>query len=395
MIQFFYFKFIYINLYIILKSKETNINETGIIESPIIMNNNINENITKNMIEKRNFNKNINFSIIKLKKNLIIGALKNYDWKIISPFFESFKRVKFQNCECVIFYDKITKHTIKKIKSYGVIVYKIPIKFRKVSIINCRWKLYKDFLSENKDRYKLVFAVDLRDSFFQRDVFKDYENIKKPFLGIAIEDGILSEPFNKKWIINAYGKNLYKTIEHERIICVGTIWGTVDKFYEFSKIMWRKLNSKWSIKNKVIEQAVTNFLIYHDKMFNEFLIKSFNNNGSIMTIALTNDSNIKFDDENNVLNENGEIVALVHQYDRKKFIVTKIKKKFLNKKKIYKSKYNNKLFLRFNFPLFIIFVIIIWSLVLVIRHLFKKKIKKKKQIEKKKFNLFPVFIELF
>lgn len=387
MIQFFYFKFIYINLYIILKSKETNINETGIIESPIIMNNNINENITKNMIEKRNFNKNINFSIIKLKKNLIIGALKNYDWKIISPFFESFKRVKFQNCECVIFYDKITKHTIKKIKSYGVIVYKIPIKFRKVSIINCRWKLYKDFLSENKDRYKLVFAVDLRDSFFQRDVFKDYENIKKPFLGIAIEDGILSEPINKKWIINAYGKNLYKTIEHERIICVGTIWGTVDKFYEFSKIMWRKLNSKWSIKNKVIEQAVTNFLIYHDKMFNEFLIKSFNNNGSIMTIALTNDSNIKFDDENNVLNENGEIVALVHQYDRKKFIVTKIKKKFLNKKKIYKSKYNNKLFLRFNFPLFIIFVIIIWSLVLVIRHLFKKKIKKKKQIEKKKFTL--------
>ena len=383
MIQFFYFKFIYINLYIILKSKETNINETGIIESPIIMNNNINENITKNMIEKRNFNKNINFSIIKLKKNLIIGALKNYDWKIISPFFESFKRVKFQNCECVIFYDKITKYTIKKIKSYGVIVYKIPIKFRKVSIINCRWKLYKDFLSENKDRYKLVFAVDLRDSFFQRDVFKDYENIKKPFLGIAIEDGILSEPINKKWIINAYGKNLYKTIEHERIICVGTIWGTVDKFYEFSRIMWRKLNSKWSIKNKVIEQAVTNFLIYHDKMFNEFLIKSFNNNGSIMTIALTNDSNIKFDDENNVLNENGEIVALVHQYDRKKFIVTKIKKKFLNKKKIYKSKYNNKLFLRFNFPLFIIFVIIIWSLVLVIRHLFKKKIKKKKQIEKK------------
>lgn len=395
MIPFFYFKFIYINLYIILKTKEININATAIIESSIIMNNNINENITKNMIEKRNFNKNINFSIIKLKKNLLIGALKNYNWKIISPFFESFKRVKFQNCECVIFYDKITKHTIKKIKSYGVIVYKIPIKFRKVSIINCRWKLYKDFLSENKDRYKLVFAVDLRDSFFQRDVFKDYENIKKPFLGIAIEDGILSEPFNKKWIINAYGKNLYKTIEHERIICVGTIWGTVDKFYEFSKIMWRKLNSKWSIENKVIEQAVTNFLIYHDKMFNEFLIKSFNNNGSIMTIALTNDSNIKFDDENNVLNENGEIVALVHQYDKKQFIVTKIKKKFLNKKKkIYKSKYNKKLFLRFNFPLFIIFVIIIWPLVLVIRHLFKKKIKKKKQIEKK-LNLFPVFIELF
>lgn len=242
----------------------------------------------------------------------------------------------------MIFYDKITKHTIKKIKSYGVIVYEIPIKFRNVSIINCRWKIYEDFINDNKDRYRLAFAVDIRDSFFQRDVFKDFENIKKPFLGIAIEDGILSERINKKWIINAYGKDLYKTIEHERIICVGTIWGTVDKFSEFSKIMWEKLNSKWSIKNKVIEQAVTNFLIYHDKLFNEFLIKSFNNNGSIMTLALTNDSNIKLDDKNNVLNENGEIVAVVHQYDRKHFIVTKIKKKFYNKKKIKKRRNKRK-----------------------------------------------------
>ena len=371
------------------------------------MNSNIKENITKNMIEKRNsnfsnitqlyksyfqninINDNIIFSMIKLKKNLLIGALRNYDWKIISPFFESFKRAKFQNCECIIFYDKIKEHTIKKIKSYGVIAYEIPIKFRNVSIINCRWKMYEDFLNDNKDRYKLVFAVDLRDSFFQRDVFKDYENIKKPFLGIAIEDGILSERINKKWIINAYGKDLYKTIEHERIICVGTIWGTVDKFSEFSKIMCEKLNSKWSIKNKVIEQAVTNFLIYHDKMFNEFLIKSFNNNGSIMTIALTNDSNIKLDDKNNVLNENGEIVAVVHQYDSKQFIINKIKKKFFNKKKIYKSKYNNiSSLLRFSFPLFIIiFIIIIWLLVLVIKHLFNKKIKKKKQTKKNKHTL--------
>ena len=56
MFQFFYFKFIYINLYIILKSKETNINATAITESSIIMKSNIKENITNNMIEKRNFN---------------------------------------------------------------------------------------------------------------------------------------------------------------------------------------------------------------------------------------------------------------------------------------------------------------------------------------------------
>ena len=71
---------------------------------------------------------------------------------------------------------------------------------------------------------------------------------------------------------------------HERIICVGTIWGTADKFTEFSRIMWEKLDSKWSITNNVIEQAVTNFLIYHDKMFNDCLIKSDNKNGYVIQV---------------------------------------------------------------------------------------------------------------
>ena len=405
MFQFFYFKFIYINLYIILKSKENIINTTTFIESSIPISYNKKEYITKNIIEERNFNENINSPIIKtnnnlsflyninnLKKNLLIGALKNFNWDIIEPFFESFKRAKFQNCECVIFYDRITQYTINKIKSYGVIVYEIPIKFRNVSIINCRWKIYEDFIDNNKDKYKLVFTVDLRDSFFQRDVFKDYENYTKPFLGVAIEDGILSQPINKNWLINAYGEELYKTIEHERIICVGTIWGTIDKFSEFSKIMWEKLNSKWSIMNNVIEQAVGNFLIYHDKLFNDCLIKSFNNNGSIMTISLTNDSNIKLDNEDNVLNKNGEIAAIVHQYDRKPFIVSKIKKKFCieNKKENNINKDFNKLFLIFGFSLIIIiiFIILFWLLILVIRYLLNKILKKK--FKKKKSNTLVI-----
>lgn len=248
MFQFFFFKLIYLYLYIILKSKETSINKTKFIESSKFTNNNT---ITKTIIDERIFN--INNSIINIntsysflydknnvKKNLVISTVRKLDWNIISPFFESFKRVMFQNCECIIFYDNITEYTLNKIKSYGVIVYEIPIKFKNVSIINCRWKIYEVFLKKNKDKYKLVFSVDLRDSFFQRDAFKDFENNKKPFLGVAIEDDILSQPINKEWIIRTYGEDLYKTIEHERIICVGTIWGTVDKFFEFSTILGKK-----------------------------------------------------------------------------------------------------------------------------------------------------------
>ena len=113
------------------------------------------------------------------------------------------------------------------------------------------------FFEWNQDKYNLVLTTDLRDSYFQLDAFKFYD-IGKSFLGIAIEDGKLTEMANHDWIKNGYTKELFKTIKDERIICVGTVWGTVDKFKEFSKVMWENLNSEWAKKYDVIEQGVTN-----------------------------------------------------------------------------------------------------------------------------------------
>ena len=145
---------------------------------------------------------------------------------------------------------------------------------------------------------------------------------------MALEDGNLSQGTNKKWIIDAYGMDLYNSIKNQRIICVGTILGTIDKLIEFSKIMWEKLDSEWSLRYNVIEQAVANYLIYHDKMFNDCLIKSENKNGLIMTIGLTKEKDIYFDINGNIVNGNGEVAAVIHQYDRKSKIVEKVINKY-------------------------------------------------------------------
>ena len=263
-----------------------------------------------------------------MKKNLLIAAIKNYVWKNISLFFESFKQSGFENCDCIIFVDNISQKTINKIKSYGAKVYQIPKIFKKKKLINYRWKIYEDFLNSNPDKYNLVFTADLRDVFFQKDVFK-YYNLKKPFLGVAIEDGTLSKGINKSWIIKAYGKKIYKAIKNNRIICVGTIWGSPKKFCEFSRIMWKKLNSKWSLIHNVIEQAVGNYIIYYEKKFNDCLVKSTNKDGYIMTLARTKRENIILDSKNNILNGKGEIAAVIHQYDRKSDIVKKMINKYI------------------------------------------------------------------
>ena len=262
-----------------------------------------------------------------IKKNLIIGAISNYIWKDIAIYFKSFNMVGFENCECVMFVRNMPKKTINKIKSFKVIVYKIPNKFKNINIINCRWKIYKDFLKNNQDKYNMVFTSDIRDAFFQKDIFKYYKS-EKSFLGVAIEDSTLSEATNKKWLIDAYGEELHKTIKNENIICVGTIWGTFNKFYEFSSLMWENLSSEWSFKHNIIEQAVANYLIYHEKMFNDCLLKSENKDGQVMTIGLTFRGNININSENYILNGKREIACVIHQYDRKPDIQTKIIDKY-------------------------------------------------------------------
>ena len=95
-----------------------------------------------------------------------------------------------------MFVTNVTEKTIDEMKSCGVIAYQIPEQYNNELIVNIRWKLYEDYLSKNQDRYNLVFTADIRDVFFQRDVFQLYD-FKKSCLGIAIEDGTLRETLNR------------------------------------------------------------------------------------------------------------------------------------------------------------------------------------------------------
>ena len=256
------------------------------------------------------------------KKNVILGIIQHYSLYKIMPFFKSLSLANFKNCDIVIFVRNVSEETINYLKSNGVFVFKIPNIYNNISIINLRWKLYIDFLNKNKDKYKLVLHSDIRDTIFQRDIFQDYENYK-PFLGVAIEDGFLSKGINKKWIIDYVGSDKHKKIQKERIICVGTMWGTIDIFLNFSIYFWEKLISN----PNSIEQGIANYLFYYEKLLDKYLIKS-DNYGPVMTLALSNSKKIVLDSENNILNYKGQKAAVIHQYNRKPILVKKIINKY-------------------------------------------------------------------
>ena len=173
-------------------------------------------------METLKYNENISDLLKSDKKNLIIGTITNYNWEKVEVFFNSYAMQKFSNCDCVMFVSYMSQSTIDKIKSRGVIVYEIPDKYKDMRIVDYRWRLYEEFLNENKDKYKFIFSADIRDTVFQKDVFKYFEK-NKPFLGISLEDGILSERLNREWLITNFGEDIYKSMENERIICIGTL----------------------------------------------------------------------------------------------------------------------------------------------------------------------------
>ena len=332
------------------------------------------------------FNVNIskNMNSFSNKKNLIIGLAFRYPWNKIRNFFISFKKAEFKNCDIAIFVRELSKKTLKKIKSCGAIIYKVP-KVTKIPAFIYRWELYKDFLIKNKDNYNIVFTADIRDTIFQKDIFKFY-NYNTSFFGLFLEDVILNTKINKNWLLFLMDKKEFQNkLANKRVICAGTIIGTIDKFIEFSNVLWDTVKDNKNL-NKIIDQGVLNFLIYYKNLFNDSIIIK-DNNGPLMTIGATPIDKIFLDNDNNILNFNKQIAAVVHQYDRKKDITEKMNIKYDDSKFNFSSyiQINTSEINKFNYlihqkwsqrednnNLFIIIIIILFLLIMKKSHLVKE-----------------------
>ena len=275
------------------------------------------------------------------KKNLLIGAIVNYSWNKVRNFFISLIKVGIKNCDFVMFVGNMPQTTIEKIRECGFTkniyliyvsfyAYDIPKKYldSKIIIPNYRFKIYEDYLIENKDKYNMVFTADVRDTIFQKDIFQLYNNYShKPFFAAFQEDEyIKNDDANKRWIKFFCGDKALEVAGEGRIICSGTILATVDKFIEFCHIVWEKIEETKGY-DYLGEQCILNCYIYYHKLFKDCLIKT-DNHGPVMTLAIAKRENIFLDKDDNMLNYNGKITCVAHQYDRMFDITIKFNKKF-------------------------------------------------------------------
>ena len=142
-------------------------------------------------------------------------------------------------------------------------------------------------------------------------------------MGVFLEDGDLTENTNQRWMLMLCSEEIYKTIAEKRIICAGSLIGSMDKFIEFCDTFWEIALEK---KDNGIDQAILNYIVYYKKIFEDCIIIK-DNHGPLMTIGITK-QDISLDNDTNLINFDGQIAAVVHQYDKIPERLEKINKKF-------------------------------------------------------------------
>ena len=308
---FFFFS---INLFRILDSKN------AINYSKELFNNSLKNKFYNSQNNLRNLDSNNSD-----KKNLILGFIRGYTWNILKPFFISLISANIKNYDLVIFVDRLSDETKNRIKLCGAIIKEIPEKnlgFQ--NLIKYKWKLYYDFIKENKDKYNLVFLSDIRDVIIQKDIFEFYKDYNKSFISFNLEDNTLRNPPSKYWIkIFLTNKEEYNKISNENVISEGTIISKVDKFIEFADTLLQ-LFSNYTYIN---DQGAINYLIYYKKFMNDSIIMT-NNSGPILSISFAQGNKVILDSDNNFLNYEGKVAAIVHKYDKKPNFIMKLNNKY-------------------------------------------------------------------
>ena len=265
--------------------------------------------------------------------NLVMTICMNYDYKIYERFIGSLFDSIEQNIKLVIFIGKNDEtHLIKLKEIYKNIIYFI-VDNKNEHIVNYRFKLYYDYLDNNKENYEYVFLCDSRDVFFQKNIFEhplisnDYDLyiFEEETNGITIDKC----RFNSLYITKS-GLNIENITFNKNIVCVGTILGNVKGILSYLKEFNNILYNIVKKENRELygtDSGVNYYIIYGNLLNNIKIYKSSNKDNLVYTIAFPNYLNLI--DYNFILNQNNQICYnkkicyCIHQYDR---LSDKIKK---------------------------------------------------------------------
>ena len=290
---------------------------------------------------------------------LVLGAIRGYEWPQLEPFVHSLIDVGFEG-DTVLFAARTPTQTVSTLRDHGITVipyreFSLPMGYRnlrpehvhlfswarsrlcrellkrKPSLLNSRkllqaiaplygvWSgrylLYLDYLlSLSPSRLPdLVLLTDIRDVVFQQDPSLLATELSSG-LTVSLEDPSMtigSCPENSEWINATYSQSILHSLHDLPISCAGVTFGSCPAVIDYLRGMVEQLLTVRRADHGT-DQAVHNYLLRSGTLppFREFA----NGEGPVLTLGTV--SMFELDKDGAVLNNDGSLPTVVHQYDR-------------------------------------------------------------------------------
>lgn len=202
-----------------------------------------------------------------------------------------------------------------------------------------RYELYWIF-TRNYNPEQWILLVDARDTYFQTNPFADVPRKTDPtlqsgvlyFFGENVDATRLGRSKqNNKWLLNAYGQQVADSLTEKPTVCSGATMGEQVAVETYLRAMVRESDETKTVLVGA-DQGFHNFLYYSHKLSNANRIHDIvvfdqgtgvvNNMGAMRTAPLKEWGNgdivRESDTETHVLNWDGTVSPVVHQFDRHK-----------------------------------------------------------------------------
>jgi hypothetical protein len=291
---------------------------------------------------------------------LILGSARRYEWPALEPFVRSLQLVGFRG-ETVLFVNRIPPGVTERLERNGVMTrhyaeVSIPIgrgqelflssphlrllsrsrsrAFRTFprltepfltsptllrmaatgyTVILARFFLYLSYVLDipPSARPSHIILTDVRDVIFQRDPSEFVRVV--PHLAVGMEGPTIGQcAMNSEWVRSSYGPDVLESMSAAPVSCAGVTIGTYAAIRDYLTAMVEQLLVLPSAEFWGPDQAAHNYLL-HQRLLPPCQRLQ---NGSSAVLTLSARSSVDLDESGMVLNTDGSVPTIVHQFDR-------------------------------------------------------------------------------
>lgn len=190
----------------------------------------------------------------------------------------------------------------------------IELAIRLRPAMESRFPHFYTFLRDST--FERILLTDVRDVIFQADPFR---HLPASGLAVSIESRrytIATESHNAAWMARTYGAEALAALGERPVSCVGVTYGDRPAMERYLRLMAEALLALplAAIGDAGADTAVHNWLLWTGRLGTVSLLETLAS--PVATLNEINESTIALDTEGRVLNHDGSLVSVLHQYDR-------------------------------------------------------------------------------